>query len=54
MWVSVDGEGSVSMRVTICNAAARSHVSEAVEQCVPQVRNSVRSASRETMRKGDG
>jgi hypothetical protein len=50
---SVEGEGSVSMRVRICNAAP-SHVWEAVEQCVPQVRNSVGSASREAMRKGYG
>ena len=51
---SVDGEGSVSMPVTICNAAAPWHVWEAVEQCVPQVRNSVSSASREAIRKGYG
>ena len=39
------------MRVTICDAAARSHVWEAVEQCVPQVRSLVRSAYREAIRK---
>ena len=50
----VDGEVSVSMRVTICNAAAPSHVWEPLSSACPRLRNSVSSASRKAMRKGYG